>query len=647
MVPDSERPPTARRTQLHGAAFVVLSVALCSAQIAVTSYFMPTDVVLSDVPVSGADYDTHIQQSYRVLEGLQGWGKTWVYDPHLLAGHPNGVIFDADNKGWELVTYLLVELGLSRGAAFNGFIVLAQVLIVPLLLSAALLFGLSRGQALLAALLAALLWLFDSYVHWLWYVGTLEYAFSSYFFLLPLGLFFAYIERGSRWAAAGCAVALGAALFLHPYTFFALLVPLAHLHLRRRKQRGATADLITAGIVLIALAINAIWLAESLAQFHYIRDSGYFGAAGLSQLLADFGSVVLDTAVTGVSPTRSAVRWLCFGCAVAGLIELRRQRDTRFAPWAVALAVLIALAYSGAYSRATAQVQPYRFVAPAMFLASLPAAVFLGRLSPSQLWRSLSTGARGVVAVLLLLGIKQLTNDIVLYFPELLPRVPLLIDGRSPVIDASGYPPFARHHHDPDSPEAWELASFISEHAQGGRVLVQNGFTGEQLAWKTDAEILGGFLPMNLEHSRANLFRRRLDAGKQRTIDRAAVRRYLEAYAVEWVVIGTPDAWFFAMPELFVRHSEVAGHRIMRTTVPISRFEENGGEVSARTNVITVRRTDPARDVVLRYHFHEMLACRPDCRVEPSANPVGGVPFIRVPAPHPASFTVYNGYRRR
>jgi hypothetical protein len=647
MVPDSECPQAMPRTQLRGAVFAALGIALCAAQITVASYFLPTDVVLRDTPVSGADYDTHIQQCFRVLEGLQGWGKTWVYDPRLLAGHPNGVIFDADNKGWELTTFVLATLGLSRGAAFNGFIVIAQVLVVPVLLSAALLFGLRRGEALLAGLLAALLWLFDSYIHWLWFVGTLEYAFSAYFWLLPVALFHAYIERGSRWAAAGCALALGAALFLHPYSFFALLVPLAILHLRRRKQRGWSSDLITAGIVLVALSMNAIWLGESLAQFHYIRDSGYFGSAGVSQVVADFGSVVLDTAVTGVTPIRSALRWFCFACALAGLLELRRARDARFLPWAAALGVLLVLAYTGAYSRITAQVQPYRFVAPAMFLASMPAGMFLGRLQPRQLWRSLGLGARGVFAVLLLLGIKQLANDITLYFPALLPRVPALLDGRSAVLDATGYPPFARHHHDPDTPEAWELARFVERHDNGrGRFLVQNGFTGEQLAWKTDVEILGGFLPMNLEHSRANLFRRRLDEGKQRKVDRAAVRRYLEAYAVEWVVIDTPDAWFFAMPELFVRHSEVAGHRIMRTTVPISRFEENDGDVSARTNVITVRSTDPARDVVLRYHFHEALACRPDCRVEPSENPVSGVPFIRVRSPHPENFTIYNGYLR-
>ena len=69
--------------------------------------------LLSNRPVTGADYDTHVSQVWRVLEGLEGWGKSWVYDVQHLAGYPNGTIFDADNKAWELWSYATVRLGAS------------------------------------------------------------------------------------------------------------------------------------------------------------------------------------------------------------------------------------------------------------------------------------------------------------------------------------------------------------------------------------------------------------------------------------------------------------------------------------------------------------------------------------------------------
>ena len=79
--------------------------------------------LLSATPYFGHDFNTHIEQTWRVLEGLRGWGKSWVYDVQLLAGQPNGVFFDADNKAWELWTYALTLLGVPQGWAFNSFVV--------------------------------------------------------------------------------------------------------------------------------------------------------------------------------------------------------------------------------------------------------------------------------------------------------------------------------------------------------------------------------------------------------------------------------------------------------------------------------------------------------------------------------------------
>ena len=106
--------PTQERTR---AGLLVWALTLLALHCVIVGYFLPYAWLSSSIPITGVDFDTHAEQSFRVLEGLLGWGKSWVYDVHLQAGFPNGTIFDADNKLWELWTYLLVRLGVARESA--------------------------------------------------------------------------------------------------------------------------------------------------------------------------------------------------------------------------------------------------------------------------------------------------------------------------------------------------------------------------------------------------------------------------------------------------------------------------------------------------------------------------------------------------
>ena len=135
----------ARRLAFPLAALVVIAVHL-----ALIAHFVGVTVFLDDAPGFALDFDTHISQTWRVIEGLDGWRRSWVYDVQLLAGAPTGAIFDADNKAWELWTYALWKLGMSKGAAFDLFPLVAHLLVLPVVYGAARLFGLGRGGALFA-----------------------------------------------------------------------------------------------------------------------------------------------------------------------------------------------------------------------------------------------------------------------------------------------------------------------------------------------------------------------------------------------------------------------------------------------------------------------------------------------------------------
>jgi hypothetical protein len=164
---------------------------------------------------------------------------------------------------------------------------------------------------------------------------------------------------------------------------------------------------------------------------------------------------------------------------------------------------------------------------------------------------------------------------------------------------------------------------------------------GEHLAGHTDAEVMGGFRMLNLSHSMSNLFRRY----PRDPPDAGTLRAYLERYAVQYAILSeSRETYARRFPELLRPLLDVGEHRVFRTTIEPSRFQENEGNVRASLNRIAVTGTDPARDVVLRYHWMETLVCRPGCTVAREPIPDDPVGFIRVPAPHPADFVVENGY---
>ena len=72
----------------------------------------------------------------RVVEALERWGHSWLYDVQLLAGQPEGTITDSGSKGWELWTFALHACGVPKVIAFNTF-VLAISLSCPVLIYAA------------------------------------------------------------------------------------------------------------------------------------------------------------------------------------------------------------------------------------------------------------------------------------------------------------------------------------------------------------------------------------------------------------------------------------------------------------------------------------------------------------------------------
>jgi hypothetical protein len=631
-------------------SFGLCAAALVFFHLALTEHFLGFGTVFSATPIGGDDFDTHIAQTYRVIEGLEKFGKSWVYDVKLLAGQPEGTIFDADNKGWELWTYALYRLGMPKGMAFNTYILAAHLAAPLVLFWAARLFGVGRFASLLAGLFGSLYWFFDSFAHWAWWVGMVAYASAAYFVVLPLGCFYRFTQTRRAGYAIGTALLLALAHLNHPYSFFVLAPGCGALYLMSARSFGGREHGLVAGIVVFTIAANAFWLHAALIHWHYVLDSAYFGQTGFSYLLADFFGVLLNPSDSGVIGTRASVRFMCFALALFALVIWRRERDPRLGVFATVLAVLFALSYMGAYIPHAGQIQPYRHVLPLGFVSAVAGAAFVEHAFTSGALSAAALPARLSLAALGLLAFQLLVRDALYFMPELLPPVQPMIDGSRTPITEHGY---GRIHDEvghvsyrfPRGPwmqyGAHSLVQWIEKNtAMGDRVLIDGPPYGERVAWRNDVEVLGGFRERNVAHAYANFFRAFPEPVSDET-----VTDYLAAYAVRWVIVHGPRRPDLERsPWLELQHEE-SGRRIYRNRVAVSQIRKGGGRLRARTNRIEVWGSDPNQELVLAYHFHEMLRCHPDCRIERLPSPISRIGFIRVPAPHPRDLVIWNGYQ--
>jgi len=621
------------------------ALGLVVGHVAALGVFVEPGLWWAGEPLPGVDYQTHAAQAWRVVEGLRGWGKSWVYDPQMLAGGIEGAIFDADNKGWELWTYAGERLGLSRAAAFNSFALVAHLAGPGVIYTSARLWGLTRGAALGAAWMAAGLWWLDSWLHWCWWIGMVAYATAAYFAALPLALFFRFMEDRRAWQAIGAGLSLALCHLIHPYSFFILAAPMLWLYARSWRSLRWQEHAAVGGIVALTVAVNGYWLVVALSFWHYVLDSGYYGQSTLTTLAADLAEWVIDPATTGQLGARTSARWVTLAAAIGGIAQWKRAGDRRWAPWAIALGWLAGLAYLGGYWRVSGQIQPYRHVAPLAMLATIPAAAWLFKIFSAQgegarPWRGWPPAARVALGLVAIPAIHQIVATGGYYVARTLPAQAPLPLRQPSLVRANGHlwtPDYRLRALDPETRAlvAWVRAREGSEQ----RFWVELGHLGEMLGWSTKAGILGGFLLRNEAHAAANLFRR----FPKGPAPPALLGRFLQDYAVGWIIV-TPDApWLGQDPRL--RRVEVFGaHVVYEVLAPTGLIARGGGRARGRTNEIEVLGSEPGEDLLLRFHWLETLVCRPTCAIERWSIAGDPVDFIKIPAPHPADLVIVNSY---
>jgi hypothetical protein len=328
---------------------------------------------------------------------------------------------------------------------------------------------------------------------------------------------------------------------------------------------------------------------------------------------------------------------------------LRSRRHPSALPLGCAVATMIVLGYFAGLIPGSEQVQPYRHVLPLSFFVTLPAAAFCEHVWRTRALHGLARPAQVVLAIAALVAFQHLAGQALYFLPKLVPEPGESIHGNPSVLsaygflrrpDAPGQPHFGVPHDDWAELRLDEVVDWVAKNVPAGsRVLAETMTLGERIAWKTKVEVMGGFRERNLQHALANLFR----VYGTRPVRNADLAHYLRTYAIGWV-ITLNERKDFDDSQVLERLPDVGYWRIYRTRPRVSPFLQGSGRLRARTNTIEVHGSRPDQDLVLSYHWHEALRCTPQCKIERFKihhDPVG---LIRIRAPHPASFRIYNGY---
>jgi hypothetical protein len=237
------------------------------------------------------------------------------------------------------------------------------------------------------------------------------------------------------------------------------------------------------------------------------------------------------------------------------------------------------------------------------------------------------------------LGLQHVATDVIYFMPDLLPAIPAVREAPF-FLTGTGFSPHLRYRHPEPKAVDLTLDRWIDQHAHEGRIAVTD-WTGERFAWSTRAQILGGFVDLNLAHAHAHPVR----WVDHRTPTAEQLRRYIETYAVKYFVVRFGDFGLPGLPDLVSLHARFGDAQVYRAHAPASYFFAGTGQVAATTNRIKVTGSAPDDLVELKYHWHEALVCKPGCRVERIRTDQDPVGFIRIPKPHPSDFTIENSYR--
>jgi hypothetical protein len=184
--------------------------------------------------------------------------------------------------------------------------------------------------------------------------------------------------------------------------------------------------------------------------------------------------------------------------------------------------------------------------------------------------------------------------------------------------------------HEPIAASWFELAGFLEKRHPNGRVLVFDRGLAAFLVGATKLAVMGPLAERGAPYAAS-------DPAAASPVDFA---RYLEQYAVEWIVTsGGPMPFELRTDALFPAEMAAAMRCYRARSAPS--YVAKGVARVASSELGRIHVTDASGDaLVLRFHYDARLSCEPYCRVTRAELPGDTAGFLRVEHP-PRDFEIY------
>jgi hypothetical protein len=597
----------------RGRRRAIIAAVFCFNLVAVLFFFPPEDI-LDNRPVLSLDHSLHFYQVERAKEAFGKSLRLDSYDPYFMAGYPGGAVFDIDSKGVELWCALL---RVDTARAYKIFIALVYLLLPLTIYAACRRLGCRFDESVFALLFVLPFWHWGRpYVDHFRYAGMFSFLCVCYLSLYLAGLFRSFLngEPVKRFYVIG-----PLAFFVHPTT--ALLVPVPFIALLfARRGAGAQAKPVRAAsraarFVLwcaIVLVVNALWLVPLLRYLGTKTPSEtFFQLKGLPGL---FGVLV--------QPGNVPALLLCT-LAIIGAVRLARDRRWETLSPAAGSIFFLLIAAFGVYVPLFNQLEPGRFLVPALLfaapLAGAGAATIVAAIRASRRAPRLSAATPVVLSIVLLAS--------------------------APVLALGSARAFYRH---TLSTTFTRAAQDLIEELTGridpsGRLMIEDGpawaygntFLPALLPLHTGVEQIGGPYPFTFlaQHRVASFETCKAFGRALADTDASRFREYLDLYNIHWIVTATPDCAARVESLVGAPAWSSGSFRLWNLSSTSTFASARGVSVKASLGVINVTVSpEPgealAQGILLKYHWDPGLRASSPARISPQKRLDDPVPFI-------------------
>lgn len=591
------------RLKLHHAGLLLLVAAQL---FLAASAFGSLKDILGPAPVLNVDWCSQYYWSHAARAFYKTSGRIWGYDPYYMAGYPLDFVFNSSLP--VQITSLALQF-MSEGAAIKMFYFLTFALVPVFLYLSMKNFDLSSHASLAAAALGTVyFWLAEDALFGQW--GMLSGSFILNFFLFPVSLFYCWLNKGDKTAAACMFVAVPLAFLIHKTAFVLLPLPFLFIAVSLRKNIRVSSIIIFLALAAWTLLVNSFWLFPFFHFLHLkIEDplTTFFQNTDPLRFLKDLVPVQAYFAIP-------LCRLFMVFMAVTGAVRMHRMRVQSRVLWSLALPVFafFLLAYFGSFVGPLRHAQPYRYVT-AFYFMLLPLAGF--GLQGAYAWKG-KPAAYAFAAFLAMLMLFPSFR----YFPRVSPL-------------SASFPG-----------KVTELLRWIeTETDSSARIMIEdiNVWDGSTLPYGAtrfpgmlpalvERECIGGPLPNAfIRHHHASFHDGRFISRDIATAPDNWIKNMIRLYNIKWAVCWSEAAKTrlekmndFAIPKARFENIEVFEFK-----AESSFFLKGSGNLEAGYDrlVLTGLRSE-AGEVVIKYHYDEWFSGEPDTeifRAEVPEDPIG------------------------